>query len=298
MDQKLKCVTSYRAELIGGFDEEFIREKEYVFQLTVFDEKGNVLSESTFNRDQSLEHKYVYSYDEKNRIVEEMLIEQDDQVVEHLTMEYNDKDQLVNEYLHYLDGTVDTKRHEYDSQDHLVSVAEVNSDGETESSTLYTIENGKPVLEKIFGFTGELSSQKQYKYTEDGLLSEEISENGEEGYRMLAEYDDKGQKTNSKRYDQRGRLIEKVSYDIDENGQISSYIEENVNGTILNKLQYDATGQLVLHEQFDKMNQLIYKVERTLNEQGKLDTNYVFIDGQNRRPPQDYRIRFEYEYFD
>jgi antitoxin component YwqK of YwqJK toxin-antitoxin module len=294
---KLKSVLSFRAEMVGGFDEEFIRGKEFLFQQTEFDDSGKPLNETTFTSSGILEHRYIYTYDDKGRVIEEILMEQDEEVAEHRTMDYNDKDQLVNEYLHYLDGSADTRKHVYNSDGLLVLITDENSDGETEGRVEYVYENGRLVAEKTYGFSGELASQKILKRDGDGRILEEIAENGEESYRVVSEYDEKGIRVLSKRYDNRNRLIERIAYTTDEKGLVTAYDEETMSGLSHSLLKYDETGDLTIQEEFDKDGSLLHKVERTKDEQGRLNTTYIYTNGQNRRPTQDYRIRFEYEYY-
>jgi len=57
MSSKLMTLTSFRAVHVDGLEEDAIRDKEYLYQVTRYDAGGNILSEETFGQDGEREHK-------------------------------------------------------------------------------------------------------------------------------------------------------------------------------------------------------------------------------------------------
>ena len=293
---KLKSTRSYRALHTDGLEEEEIREHEYPYQNSLFDEKGNLLSEETFNRDGELEHKLSYAYDELGRMVEEILMEEDGFISEHRTMQYDEQGRLCREQLHYLDESFDETSLSYSEDNLLVSKATTGSDGETGNRVEFNYNGKLLVSETEYDAEGEIISKKQYESGEGKLISESF-ESSEEKWRMVNEYDENGLRLVSKRYNAKGQLIERSTFSYDEQGRATGIIEETVTGTEKVRMEYDERGNLLVQESLDPEEEVISRIDRAYDEHDRVLTTHVFIDGRGQRAMQDYRIRFEYELY-
>lgn len=297
MESKLKSTISYRASNIEGLDEEEILSHEKLFQKTSFDEKGNVLSEETITPEGALEHKAVYAYTAEGLIREEILMEEDDLVSEHRTMEYNTDGKLMTERLHYLDESYDETVFEYDNAGLLVAKITTDSDGEVTSRVNLVYENGKLVKESEENEEGDILSSYEFKFDEAGNLIEERIEGGAEEYTATHEYDADGHRKVSRKYNEDGHLIERYTYTRDEAGKLTDVKEETVSGIELMHMEYDESGNVILQESTTESEELLSRIERTYLDNNLVKTSTVYIAGKGQRPPQHYRLRFDYEFW-
>jgi YD repeat-containing protein len=297
MEPKIKTVTSFRALHTDGLEEEQIREKEYMYQRSEYDEQGHLLSEETFTADGSLEHKASYVYDEKGFLIEEILIEEDDEVSEHRTMEYDSNGRLVKEKMHYMDDFYDEISYSYDSEGNLVSKISVDSEGEAGNKVIFEYKGKNLVSEVETDSEGNVISSKHFEFDEAGNLIEEGIKSQDEEFEATYEYDDKGHRTLARRYNAQGQLVERNTYMRDAEGRLISMKEETVHGTEMVELENDEKGNQVLQLTSKESGELISRVERSYDTDNLLQFTQVYIEGSGQRLSQDYRLRFEYELY-
>ena len=122
--------------------------------ISEYDEKQNLISNIEFDRDGDIRVKRRYEYDEKNRRITDTGYNLSDEINYSKTYTYNDADQLEQE-------TVDdyTIIYEYD-------------------------EKGKDTRQITYK-NEEIESIKLFRYTDDGLLDEEISVHAGEEYTLV-----------------------------------------------------------------------------------------------------------------
>jgi len=296
MTPKLKSSRSYRANHTDGLEEEEIRGHEYPYQSTQFDENGNVLSEETFDQDGEIEHKLSYSYDGQGRMVEEILIEEDDFVSEHRTMEYDEQGKLCREQLHYLDESFDETTFTYSDDGLLLSKRTTGSDGEAGNRIEFAYEGKFLVSEIEYDPEGDMISKKLFGF-EEGKLTEESVESKDEEWRLIHEYDETGKRLSSKRYNSKGQLVERSTFSYDEAGHATGISEETVSGTEQVRMEYDEKGNLLVQESLNQEEEVLSRIDRTYDEHNQVLTTHVFVDGRGQRAMQDYRIRFDYEFY-
>ncbi len=298
MALKLKSSRSFRALHTDGLEEEEIREHEYQYQNTEFDEYGNTLSEETFSPEGELEHKSEYAYDNKGRLVEEILIEEDDFISEHRTSEYDEQGRLYKEQLHYLDDSFDETVYTYNAVGMLISKVTTDSEGEVGNRVDLEYKGALLLSEAEYDADGAVISKKKFSYDEVGNLTEESVEGKEEEFSLTHEYGENGKRLVSRRFDRNGKLVARSTYTYDVKGQAVEIREETVTGIELMKMEYDERGNLLLQEtSTEEDEEVLSTVERTYNENDHIVTTHVYINGRGQRAMQDYRIRFEYETF-
>lgn len=294
MDQKLKVVTSFRAVHTDGLEEERIRDKEYLYQRTEYDESGHLLSEETFMADGSLEHKSSYTFDNEGRMIEEILVEEGDIISEHRTMEYDQKGRLLSEKRHYLDESYDESTYTYDAEDRIIEKVTAGSDGEFGSKLIFRYEGKYLVSETEYDIDGDILSSREFEYDEKGNLISESINSPEETFEASHEYDDNGHRKVSRKYDDQGHLVERHTY-TREADSLVAIKEESVTGTELISLEYDERGNLLRQETTKEKGDFVSRIIRSYDEHDLLQTTQVFMEGSGQRLAQDYRIRFEYE---
>jgi YD repeat-containing protein len=291
----MKYIKSFRANNIADLDETEIREKEFMYQQTEFDESGHPVEAITYNPDGTVEHKYQYKYNSEGKLVDEILIESDDEVAEHRSMEYNDKGQLVKEYIHYLDGTADSLLYTYDEEGRLLSRRSIDSDGETGNYLVNVYEGANVVSESEYDIAGEIITQRKIIYDEAGNITEEVFRTPEANYSILYSYDEKGVASVRRRYNEEKHLMERNTFTYDFEGRLSESLDETSTGIEITYTGYDTAGNIIIQEEKTEDGELHSSIERTYDESNRPLTTSVFEQRPGQQIPLHYRIRIEYE---
>lgn len=292
----MKYLKSFRANNISDLEESEIRQKEFIHQLTEFDEAGNVVEVINYTPDGSIEHKYKYQCNSVGKVIDELLIEFDDEVTEHRSMEYNAEGQLSKEYIHYLDGTADELIFVYDKEGRLLSRRSVDSEGETGNYLVNVYDADVLVSETEYDIAGEIITQRKIIYSEEGKITEEVFRTPEENYHILYSYDENGNASVRRRYNEEKHLTERNTFTYDSEGRLSETMEESTSGIEITYLTYDPAGNVVLQEEKSETGTVLSSLQRTFDDANRLITTSVFTDRPGRQiVPQHYRLRMEYE---
>lgn len=291
----MKEVKSFRANNITDLEEAEIRDIEFKFQHTKFDEAGLPMEVITYNPDGTVEHKYEYKYNSEGKLIDELLLEADDEVAEHRSMEYNAEGHLDKEYVHYLDGTADVLNFKYDEKGRLLSRRSVDSDGETGSYLVNVYDGDLLVSETEYDIAGEIITQRKIIYDNEGKITQEIFRTPEENYDIQYSYFENGQASVRRRYNEDKHLTERYTFSYDDEGRLSESMEESVSGVEITYINYDDEGNILLQEEKTEDGNMLNQVERTYDSSNRLLTTTVIIDRPGQQVPQHYRIRMQYE---
>ena len=291
----MKYVKSFRANNIYELQEAEIRELEFIYQHSEFDDSGHPIEVITYNPDGSVEHKYKYQYNEKGQVVDELLLEADDEITEHRSMEYNVEGRLVKEYVHYLDGTADVLNFTYDEQGRLLSKRSIDSDGETGNYIVNVFDGDKLVTESEYDMDGEIITQRRIIYDDDGNITEEVFKTPEENYHILHSYLENGQASVRRRYNEDKHLTERHTFSYDSEGRLSESMEESSSGIEITYIKYDPAGNIILQEEKTQEGELLSCIERTYDDANRLLTTIVLSERPGQQNPVHYRLRMEYE---
>lgn len=291
----MKFVKSYRANNISDLDETEIREKEFLYQSTEFDDSGHPVEVITYYPDETVEHKYKYQYNGAGRVIDELLIEADDEVTEHRSMEYNAEGHLIKELIHYLDGTADQLIYTYDEKGRLLSRRSIDSDGETGNYLVNVYDEDMLVSETEYDIAGEIITQHKIIYDENKKVTEEVFRTPEENYHILYSYDENGTASVRRRYNEDKHLTERNTYTYDAEGRLAESMEETASGIEITYSGYDQAGNLILQEEKTEEGELLSSIERTYDDLNRPLTTYVISQRPGQQVPQEYRIRLVYE---
>lgn len=293
----LKSVTSFRAVHTEGLEEEEIRKNEYRFQVSNYDGKGNLVSEESYLPEGDLEHKSTYTYNGLGQLIEEILLEGDEFISEHKTMEYDSEGRLLKEVLHYSDESFDETTISYDSFNRVIGRTTQSDEGEAGNRMVMEYESDLLIAEIEFDEENNIILEKRLEYDEKGNLISESLSSPEGTSKLTFEYDEAGNRSVTRRYDNEGRLVEKNSYSRDEQGRVKEVKEESRSGIEILRMEYDTNGNNTIQETVDSNDVAISRIERVYDVHNRIIQTRVNVAGSGQRPAQDYRIRFENEYY-
>lgn len=291
----MKHVKSFRANNISDLDESAIREKEFINQITILNDAGLAEEVITYNPDGTIEHKYKYQYNSEGKVIDELLVESDDEVTQHRSMEYNEDGLLSKEYVHYLDGSSDQLLFTYDKEGHVLSRRSIDSEGETGNYLVNIYDENLLVSETEYEIGGEIITQHKIIYDEKGNISEEVFRTPEENYHLLYSYDEKGQASVRRRYNEDKHLLERNTFTYDSEGRISESMEETSTGIEITYYTYDDAGNVIQQEEKTEEGESLSILERTYDSSNRLLTSSLYYDKPGPQAAYHYRIRMEYE---
>ena len=172
-----------------------IKGKEnYVKVKYEYDAKGNLILESEFAKDGSLNHKTVhvydeagqlreeseyrdssvfmekiaYAYDKSGHLVEKIVFNSANKVEGKTTFIYNDKGQKTDEILYDHEGQINRYEYSYKEKGKLAVLLQYSKPGKLETRTVYTYnENGYVTEEAHYNANGTLEHKHVFRYTID-----------------------------------------------------------------------------------------------------------------------------------
>lgn len=296
----LKELVVYKKEiLLKSSVDDHLEEIEYVFQRTLFNSQGKVVSEIHYDAEGKIVQEYEFRYNNQGFLAEETMKEDDGFVAEHKTFEYDEKGNIARELRHYTDGSFDTIQYQYNDQGLLKFKEIIDPDGDRESTEAYGYENGLVSHYVMHDADGDITTEKHWAFDEKGNTIEYTEFDGFEGVsiRKTTEYYPSGSKKEILTYNDDGKLVEKVLMKENEEGQLIEVLEESVTRKNTTHFSYDNAGNIIAQEEFDRNGNLISRVQRTYDEQKQLQTSDVFIDGSGRGLSRNYTLRHDYVYF-
>ena len=173
MTAKIKTISRYT----GVYNRESINnneqiEQKYLTSYTEMDERGNVITDKTFNRDGSLENCICRTFNDKNLLIQEDFLDGEDTVpYESRINEYDDNDFLVKSIVCYAEDKVEEIYHR-DEQGHLLKKEVIYEDGESniETECVWTGDLVKRIVE--YDEDGEENVIRDYQYNNEGKITQ------------------------------------------------------------------------------------------------------------------------------
>jgi antitoxin component YwqK of YwqJK toxin-antitoxin module len=297
MANKVKKLCIYRINNPEGLSAEQIAEKEMLFQKSEYDDNENLINEITYTRDGDIEHEYRYTYDSQNRIIEEILVEGSGEILDRVTKEYDEKGRICREINHYEDDLADITTIEYTAEGKEISRITADSDNELLRKKLHKIEAGKLVAIVETDEEGAVINERTITYNEQGLPEEENVREGDVKFRLVSIYNEKGQRILIKKYNQKNELLERVSYSYDDAGHIIEMKEEDAGGIEIHSMQIDAFENVIKQETTNPSGVITGVIEREFDAENRQLFTYVDVKRRNQSFPQNYRLRYDYEYW-
>lgn len=296
MKRKLKSMSAYRIDVPpeGEFDD--FRDKRRIDYLrSKYDENGNPVEEFKFDGYGDVTGKSVYVYDDKGHLTIEETYNEFDDLEEKLSYERDENGRLIKKYVHYLDGTKDTILYQYNDDGKLVYKILKDEDGDLEKEEKIEYSGGFIIGEEVIE-DGELVSKNKYTIDEKGNVLEAEVMNEEEEFSLVNEYDENSNRIKQLKYDTEGKLVEKHEYTFDANNRMIGIMEENPHKKTTTTLGYDEHGNASTQKELNRDGGTNHELERDYDEDGNVTEVRATISGQGQSPARKYILIYEYEY--
>lgn len=202
--------------------------KEYELQ-QVYDEKGNLLKESSGDS----KNTYEYTYDEKGNITKKKEIKFDG-TPKYYEYTYNGNNELIKEITYYEGKENSIVYHEYKYNENGTLSEEKTNEDDFEKTYQYIYNDhgdliAKDSISNGIAFSGD---KYEYAYSEDGKMLSKKSIGEGDKVSKLSEYDENGNEIrvtyyidgaegrwHEKEYDENGNLIKMTTIGLDKNGE-------------------------------------------------------------------------------
>lgn len=284
-------VTIVRHNLLGSESHEA---EGIVVNEIYYNEHG--IETERFNYDAAGEPEEHITYRIIDGNVVEERLELNGEFSESVTREYSSEGKIVKEIRTYQGGDKDVTHYKYEN-DKLVEKVVIDEDGEEGEKLTWEFVGGKLTKEMHFGVFGDVQSEKEYYYNENGVLNEviEIVAGDENPEKVITQFNDKGLLVLEKKYDPKDRLIARTKIEYNENSKPVVYEEETVRGKKITTLQYDDAGNNILQIETDQDGSQTSYVERTFDENNRQLSAEIIIEPRPYQYGQHYRLEYIYE---
>ncbi|MDZ7775551.1 MAG: hypothetical protein U5L09_08090 [Bacteroidales bacterium] len=293
-ERKIRARIQYKEDFLPeGLSSDRIIRKRYLFNKTFFDEKGNIIRTEKYHPDGHLEEYEEHTYDKKGFLTDTKTV-MNGEIADHSTFEIAEG-KVLKEFVHYLDGTKDTVRYDYDNGN-LVRKAYFDYEGVLEKETLFqSSENHTKEVTK--DEEGDITEEKE-KYYENGNLVKEKYRDAFTGaqFEIVYEYDDEGRECKTTRFDGHGNVAEDLEKQYNDQGKLV-FIDDSSNKKKV-AYTYDKQGRLVLQEEKLYDDTVVSTIRRTYNSDGLHVSSEVYMNGFDLQMSQHYNVHHEYEFYE
>jgi len=297
--KKTKSITLLRSDAIFPNGPENSPEfSTYKYSYTAYDKDGNITTEIRYAPDGSESEKKIFSFDERGRLIEEINFLDTGEIADHMTFERDDRGKIVKAFKHYLDGSADTIINKYNDKGNLVEKVTIDSDEGIEAKEIMVYDGDRLVNHKIFEYD-ELETEFSYVYDNSGnITSQSKWAPDEELSRYDNFFDDKGNLIKSLKYNNEEQLTERYVYQYNDEGKTVKIEEETSIGKTITAIEYDGKGNAIKQTVMDENENINNQVIHEYNEDNLVIGSEVFINLQGRVINQEYKLKYEYEFYD
>ena len=297
MNKKIKIIKVFRIDVAPEGNFEDFRDMDRIsYSKTIYDENGNIAEEFKFDDFGEQIGKILYKHNSKGHLIGEETYNELDDLEEKISFERDDNGNILKKFVHYLDDTVDTINYEY-NENKLVRIVLIDEDGEIESDEKFAYEGDNLISQEKFE-EGELVQKQSFIYDEKGNVTEANMLTDGEQVILVNEFDEKGNRIKTLKYDEDDKPIEKALMIYDEHGNMIEIVEEDPYKKNTIQISYDENGNATGQKQLNRAGGTINEVNRDYDANGNLTEVRAVIMGQDQKPERKYILAYDYEYFD
>ncbi len=295
---KIKSELTYRA--VFSPEQENIVDEELEFFLSAkihYDEDGRVVFNEAFDENESLVERTEYRYDEKGRIVFEMHYFAEDDIEESLERSFDEEGRILEEKMNYPYDSSDVLTFYYNGDGKLTKKVLRDEDGEISEQNLYEYENDNLVRETLLGEEDEVVESIESEYNEKSQLisRHEYRAIDDVPFRYDFEYDNNGNRSVVKRFNEKGQMIERLSFAYDDKGNTTMMRIETATRTVIHNYINDDAGNTIEEVETDLTGHILSSIKRTYMADSVLSRSEVRMNHIGRKAA--YVLKFEHEYY-
>jgi len=244
MTGKIKTITQL-VGLVNKIDDE--PEKWWIRSLIRFDKNDNMVEDSVFLSNGTLESRNTYSYNERNQLIEHSVFSNEEEISEK-TLTHYDKDNIVKQEVIYGDGSLSIKT--FTKTNNILNAIITDEEGEYEGKEIQIFNSKGQVIEECIYDENDTVQEKIIRqYDEAGHVVLRIEYGMEEEFRSkrIFEYDNNGNPVMVIDLNDADEVIHRRSSSFDENNNV---VKENIDGYVL-LYTYDDKNQRIKEEILD-----------------------------------------------
>lgn len=238
-------------------------EDSYLSKQEIFNETGQLIEESSFYPDGSIENKNVFVYENELLIEQKNFIE-NNELTEHKKIFRDENGKIQREEILYLDDSKTIK--EYKRQENFLEILVSDSEEGEEALEKYVLDNqNRILLKEVFESDGELTEKIENIFDEDKLVqvNHTTSERGKTIEKLYYEGENLKEKS---LFTEKGDLIQSVKFYYDQLNRLAEYVYSN--------------GYRLVNEYVDEEN---LRIEKHFQPNGIIDYQKEFYYDNEKR---------------
>lgn len=271
MSNRIRSEKVYRIDHLPGEEIDMNPEFQNLQSVREYDEAGRLIAEISYTRDGEISDKMEYRHDAEGRLIETLIYGEFDEVLERRIVTWGDGDRINRETVQYQDGSEDIHEFFYDEKGKLTGIQVSDDEEELEFTESYFYDGDHVVRVERRDEDDELVFWQEDEYSGDILKKRSIwSDEEEEPYTVVQNFDDEGHRTGEIRYDSKDKPVERNTYELDSKGQVICLVEENKIRKNTTEFTYDEAGNVIYQKETDLHGNLNHEIYRFFSPEGDL----------------------------
>lgn len=299
MKEQVRRIKVFKQQYSLFEDTQVGDKKAYCEQETLFDEHQNVIEETKYLEDGSVDEVARYTYDSKHRLKEEIIDSSLSEGEDRRVIEYDDANHVITETNFYGDEPGEQTISKRNSDDDIIEIRHFDEEGQLMSVTQISyFKKGLTLKEEETDMDGKVIRRVSNVYNESGqLTAQEVLNMEEEPNEIFIEISREMQTEVTVAKTKEGDIHYRHTRIFDAEGQLESLEVDGPDHHYKVTYKYTPGGQPSLQEITDPSGNLIRRSEYTFDDNNRL-VEELLVDNQTYlRENTHFKSRYEYEFF-
>jgi hypothetical protein len=266
--------------------------------LELRDPAGNLIEETYYFADGSIEQRILRKFDDESRLLEEQQFSSGEAPDQVTTYTLNEKGKPFTKSVQYKNGGQSITTYAYQVEDNSVTMEVRDQDGVFEEKIYQRMDQEGKVLEEIRHGEGEEIEQQQFlSYDDNGRqISRKIEATGEKVVQQFFDYffDDDGKLIEVEMYDENDQVLQAHNIEYNKAGERSRYLLDDLiqDSQLEETWEYDDQQRIIKNTKSRGGGSVLESTEYNFGDHGYIHTMTV------SRPTGEEIDTFTYEFYD
>ncbi len=256
---------------------------QFLSKLELYDENENLLEETEYRDDSSIESKNIFKYDENSRLIGEKNFIDNNELTQERIIERNETGLIIRERINFMDASHTIKSYTR-PEPHFIIIESVDSEeGLEQIEKIRTDDKNRILLREVFNEENNLSSKEEYIFKGEVLIERNLTNEADGLTHETFEYQD-NKLLLHKVFSEAGNIIGLTEYSYNEKNQMTE--------------QKFASGYHIVYKYDEEKNS---RTEQHMQPNGIIEYQQeVLFDSEgNIKEERDFKhtTTYEYEFF-
>lgn len=275
-------------------------EKEFKELETLFDESQNIIRETKYLEDGSVDEMATFKYDANKRLTEEKVVSSLSEGEDRRVLEYDDASGTVTDINYYGEEPGEKTITKRNKDGDITDITRFDEEGNLTSETRISyFKPGLVLIEEELDETGNIFKRVSNVYDEkDQIISQEIMNEDEEPPEIFISIARQELTETTTAVDKEEEILYTHTRFFNKQGQLEKLEVNGPDSEYSVYYEYHTSGKPGLQEIRDAADNLIRRHEFTYNDKQQLSQEILLDNQAYMRENTHIRSRYEYDYFE